>query len=249
MMNFSHLRNHQIMTAQNRLLLRFLHDRAFAETSSRMPLHARIGEWLPRGRGIKVLELGCGPGKYVAMLTSLGYQVTGVDPIPFPSWVSIREKTDAELIDGVAAESLPFPNDSFDHAVCLGALLYFTDPVRALEELRRVVRPGGRVVVRTVNRFNLFTLSTGRRLDPASRQLFGREELEQLLDSNGFRVEESFCYGFWPPIASGFWWYLASVWLPQWLQNALSYCISPTHRVNLVCLVTSTKAVLGERAA
>jgi SAM-dependent methyltransferase len=45
------------------------------------------------------------------------------------------------------AEELAFPNASFDVALCALGLMYCPDPARALREMRRVVRPGGRIVV------------------------------------------------------------------------------------------------------
>jgi len=45
------------------------------------------------------------------------------------------------------AEALPFVADSFDLVYCLAALHHIGDPVRAVEEMTRVCRPGGRVVL------------------------------------------------------------------------------------------------------
>ena len=88
---------------------------------------------------------------------------------PLKLAIFLRQETSAELIESVFAEHLPFPDQYFDHAVCLGALLYFKDPRQALLEMRRVLKPGGRVVLRTVNKENLYTLWTRRKLDPASK--------------------------------------------------------------------------------
>jgi SAM-dependent methyltransferase len=185
-----------------------------------------------------VLELGCGPGKYVALLDTLGYRVVGVDPFEFPTWQYLREHTRAELHAGITAERLPFPDASFDHAVCLGAVLYFTDPLVALTELHRVVRPGGRIVLRTVNRGNLYTQRTGRNIDPASRNLYTLDELTSLLDAAGFDIGERFSYGFYSPWFPSFWWYLMCVWLPLGLQDWISARLSPASRVNNTVFAT-----------
>lgn len=240
-MMLAELRNRQIVTAQDNLLRRLVLDKEFAQEMARHPLHASIGEWLPAGKGERVLEMGCGPGKYVAMLSALGYQVTGVDPLEFPTWGILREKTSAELVEKVFAETLPFPDDSFDHAVCLGALLYFDDPEQALREMRRVVRPSGKIVVRTVNRNNLYTRCTGKKLDPASKQLYTLAELTDLLEGCGFRVCKAFAYGFWPPFLTDFWWYLVSVWFSVDVQNYLSSKLRPEYRVNNTVFAWSPK--------
>jgi SAM-dependent methyltransferase len=132
----------------------------------------------------------------------------------------------------VFAEHLPFPDSYFDHAVCLGALLYFDSPEAALGELRRVLKPGARVVLRTVNSSNLYTTRTGKKLDPASKNLFEMADLIRLVEAAGFQVTRSFSYGFWPPTLTDFWWYLVCVWLPFRVQDWLSELTPPARRVN-----------------
>jgi SAM-dependent methyltransferase len=229
----------QTARAHTRLLERLLDDREYAEDMGRHPLHASMLDWLPRGAGRSVLELGCGPGKYVAQLASLGFEVTGVDPFSFPTWETIRAKTSAKLMEGVVAERLPFPDHYFDHAVCLGAILYFDDPQRGLSEMRRVTKPGGHVVIRTPNRLNYYTARTGRKLDPASKNLYSMDELVQLVRGAGFKVESTFSAGYWPPVLTDVWWHLISVWIPLWAQTRLSQLTPPTRRVNNVVFATA----------
>ena len=123
-------RNRQIQDRQRREIERLASDRSFAEERGRLVEYAKIGEWLTPHRG-RVLELGCGPGRFVALLASLGFDVVGVDPLAFPDWERLRVLPNVELRDGVAAEALPFEDASFDHVACLGALLYFEDPATA----------------------------------------------------------------------------------------------------------------------
>lgn len=183
--------------------------------------------------GRRVLELGCGPGKFVALLASLGYEVVGVDPSSFPDWELIKNRHhDVEFREEIVAEALPFEDRSFDHVACLGALLYFDDPARGLREMARVIRPNGHLVLRTPNRDNLYTRRTGKRLDPASRNLYTMAELQALLRENGFQVKRSFSFGFWPPFAPDLYWYVVSVWMPLSLQTRLSNLTPAHNRVN-----------------
>lgn len=229
---FSALRTRQIAEAQDNLLKRFISDKRFAQTMSMHPLHACLGEWLPKSEKSSVLELGCGPGKYVAMLSTLGYDVVGVDPLYFPSWETIRNATSARMQDNIFGEHLPFADNSFDHVIFLGTLLYLDDPVQGLKEIKRVIRPNGHVVIRTVNKKNLYTLRTGKRLDPASKNLLSLEELVSLTTEAGLMVTKAFSYGFWPPVLPDFWWYIVSVWLPTWAQDFLSNRMRAENRVN-----------------
>lgn len=222
----------QIAASQQDLLARLIFDVSFAKEMAKHPLHACLVDGLPHQPKAKVLELGCGPGKYVAMLSSLGFDVIGADPFEFPSWDTISRNTAAELRSGVFAEKLPFPDHYFDHAVCLGALLYFDSPELALRELRRVLKPGARIVLRTVNSENPYTRRTGKKLDPASKNLFTMADLTRLVESAGFRVTRSFTYGFWPAGLTNFWWYLVCVWIPLRLQDWLSDHTPSALRVN-----------------
>lgn len=225
--------NRQVATSQDCFLQTLLNRRDFAERMSRHPMHARLLDGLPNRPGDRVLELGCGPGKYIALLSTLGFRVIGTDPLEFPTWQTIRKRTNAELMSRIVAEQLPFPDASFDHVVCLGALLYFNDPDLAFHEMRRVIKLGGRLVLRTVNRDNFYTSVTGKRLDPASKHLYTTEELKNLVSRHGFSVVRNFTFGFWPPLFTTAWWYLTCVCLPLWPQTLLSALTPPRRRVNI----------------
>jgi len=227
------LKNRQISRAQYRQIKRWLENPSVAKSASLKLMHSELGLHLDKKQGAKILELGCGPGKYVAMLSSLGFEVIGIDPFSFEAtWSIIEKKKDIKFVSDIKAEELPFECQSFDHVVCLGALLYFKDPIKAMHEIRRVIKPGGALVLRTVNASNLYTSHTGKKLDPSSENLYKMDELEKLISDSGFEIKTSFAYGLWPPIATDFYWYLQSVWMPDIIQDSLSLFIRPEHRVN-----------------
>ena len=227
----------QLQKSQDELLRKMLLDADYAHRMGRHDLHAQLLRWLTPGTHQRILELGCGPGKYVGLLANNGFDVTGVDPYAFPTWDELQGRDNVRMMSGVFGESLPFPDRSFDAVVCLSALLYFEDPHKGLEEMKRVLKPGGRLVIRTVNRLNFYTTRTGRRLDPESKQLYSPDELQSLVRAHGFRVEHRFTHGFWPPALTDFWWYLQCVWLPHWMQSLLSKLTPRNRRVNttVVC--------------
>ncbi len=105
--------------------------------------------------GMRVLEVGCGPGTlapYLAHGIAPGGRVVGVDLDA--DFVSLARKA-AETSDQRAsvayevadAYALPFADGSFDAAVSYTGIGVLTDPERAVREMRRVVRPGGIVAV------------------------------------------------------------------------------------------------------
>ncbi|HEX8205992.1 MAG TPA: methyltransferase domain-containing protein [Solirubrobacteraceae bacterium] len=102
--------------------------------------------------GERVLDVGCGTGFYVAeLLEDVGPDgaVTGVDPSA-PMLTVARERCagapNVTFAEG-AATALPVEDASFDAAVSVQVLEYVEDVDAALRELRRVLRPGGRLVV------------------------------------------------------------------------------------------------------
>lgn len=118
--------------------------RAGQERRLRMILEA-AGE---RVRG-RVLENGCGVGMYVRHLEPLAGQVIGLE-YDYPR---AREARRASLhIVNAAGESLPFPDQSFDLILSHEVLEHVQDDRRAVQEIVRALRPGGRLVLFAPNR-------------------------------------------------------------------------------------------------
>lgn len=98
-----------------------------------------------RGVARRALDVGCGAGLSTAALRPLATHVVGVEPAAAMLTHSGTVAPDAAF--AVArAEALPFRDGSFDLITAAGALNY-TDLARSLAELRRVLVPGGRLVV------------------------------------------------------------------------------------------------------
>ncbi len=100
--------------------------------------------WYP---GRRVLDAGCGHGRYVAAFASLGATVVGLDAGrgPEESGAPLDDPRIAFVEGSVLA--LPFQDAVFDLAFSDGVIHHTPDPARAYRELARVVRPGGAVYV------------------------------------------------------------------------------------------------------
>lgn len=97
---------------------------------------------LPEDRG-HVLDVATGTGLVAAELLRRGFRVTGLDQSAEMLAVAHRRLgRDAELVEA-AAESVPFPDESFDHLTFTYLLRYVDDPGATLAELARLVRSGG----------------------------------------------------------------------------------------------------------
>jgi ubiquinone/menaquinone biosynthesis C-methylase UbiE len=112
-------------------------------------LAQRIAPQLPPAGS--VLEVAPGPGYFSIELAKLGsYSIAGLDISH--TFVEIASKKAGEA--GVRvdfrqgnASSMPFADDSFDFLLCRAAFKNFGQPVRALQEMCRVLKPGGRGVI------------------------------------------------------------------------------------------------------
>jgi demethylmenaquinone methyltransferase/2-methoxy-6-polyprenyl-1,4-benzoquinol methylase len=101
---------------------------------------------LPRDRG-HVLDVATGTGLVADALVARGFRVTGLDQSPgMLAAARGRFAGRVELVEA-SADALPFPDASFDHLTFTYLLRYVDDPAATLEELARVVRPGGTVAM------------------------------------------------------------------------------------------------------
>ena len=104
----------------------------------------------------KVLEIAPGPGYFCIELAKLGnYQITGLDISK--SFVEIASKNAAEAgleIDFREgnASAMPFKENTFDFTFCQAAFKNFSEPVKAIAEMYRVLRPGGISVIADLRR-------------------------------------------------------------------------------------------------
>jgi ubiquinone/menaquinone biosynthesis C-methylase UbiE len=98
--------------------------------------------------GRRVLDAGCGSGPLAAALRAKGAIVTGFDASPaMIELARQRLGEDADLRVADLGQALPFPDGAFDDAVVSLVLHYLRDWTAPLAELRRVLKPGGRLLL------------------------------------------------------------------------------------------------------
>lgn len=95
-----------------------------------------------------MVDVGCGTGVLAHAALNRGGQVIGIDPNPGMLAVARHRSPAVTWLDGVA-EQLPLDTASADVVASQFALMFFVDPAAAITEMRRVLRPGGRLVIAT----------------------------------------------------------------------------------------------------
>lgn len=104
------------------------------------------------GKAERVLDVGCGEGRFARMLETRGAKVVALDPILRLLSQARSLSLQTSLVRGVGG-SLPFADRSFDAAISYLTLIDIPDFRDAIEEMARVLVPGGRLVIANINSF------------------------------------------------------------------------------------------------
>lgn len=149
------------------------------------------------GRG-KLLDVGCGAGDFMVAAAGRGFDVSGTELSPAAT--RLAAAAGLTVHEGELWEAR-LPADQFDVVTCWHVLEHQTDPARLLDEINRVLRPGGRLVLATPNlEAHLFRaayfVARRRRLrlwEPDEREVhlfhFSPRTLKRLVERAGFHVD------------------------------------------------------------
>lgn len=149
----------------------------------------RENRHLPRlqAKGEKVLDIGCGDGAFLKRAAQIGWEAWGVEP----DAKAAASLSGFKVLQG-SLPNIPLPDASFDYITLSHVIEHLHDPVVALKEIHRLLKPGGQVWIATPN-----IESLGHRLfgatwigiqSPTHLVLFNRRAIRHALASSGFQT-------------------------------------------------------------
>jgi len=153
----------------------------------------------------RLVELGCGTGFYTEVLAPKADTLVATDISPGMLDLAKQRVRAANVTFQVEdCQRTSLPDDAFD-ATFLSLVIHFTDPARTVAEMRRILRPGGTLIVANLDAQALKGLDrirslirilyqgiVGYRLKPPKgfgSQVLTEEQLRDLLDRSGFRLD------------------------------------------------------------
>jgi ubiquinone/menaquinone biosynthesis C-methylase UbiE len=162
-----------------------------------------ILDLLPRGKVGRLLEIGYGSGVFMPELATRCEELFGIDVHPFAAEVQSRLKehgVTAELGSG-SAEELPYAPSTFDAVVAVSSLEFVPDAAAAAREIRRVLKPGGCLVLVTPGHSPLVDWGLRVLTGASAKQDYAgrREQLMPALESQ-FACDAKRTF---PPVLSG----------------------------------------------
>jgi len=152
--------------------------------------------WIPNARG-EVLEVGIGSGLNLAFYSSEVRRVHGVDPsVELQRLARKRLGTiDVEFLSQSAEEPLPLADASIDTVVLTWTLCSIVDPQRALKEMKRVLKPSGKLIFVEHGRAPDPGVAVWQdRLTPLWKRIGGgchlNHRIDEIIKGAGFQIPE-----------------------------------------------------------
>jgi len=177
-------------------------------------------------RGRRLLNVGCGTGGFNVLAEEVGAEVWGVDESAAAVAIARARMRRGERALHAVAETLPFPDASFDLVYCYAAIEHVEDARRSLQEMVRVMRPDARLYLHTNDRRSCFEghykvfwlpwlpaalarLYLAARGRPtayhATLRPLSRRQCLRLLEAAGGRVVQDFDLGLGRPVGGPLW--------------------------------------------
>lgn len=162
-----------------------------------------LKDWAQISPSTTVLDVACGTGEFERLLLTENptQRITGVD-ISEKMLLVAQQKLQAYphvSFHTASASTLPFENDSFDVVISANSFHYFDDPTAALVEMKRVLKPDGKVIILDWCKDYLLCRLCDlilKLIDPAYKQCYSQFEFHNFLKYAQFDIERTTKFNF-----------------------------------------------------
>jgi len=135
-------------------------ERRFTVARRRLATIARLRGKPPRQ--IRLLDVGCSRGQFIAAAAELGFDAEGVEPAP---QIAAAARADGLKVHTGLLEEQRFPDTAFDAVTLFEVIEHLKEPCALLAECRRILRPGGVLALSTGNTASWTVAAMGARWD------------------------------------------------------------------------------------
>ncbi len=143
--------------------------------------------------GKNILDLGCGNGNVLKRLEGRGYNLCGVDlseKMIKEAEKNVNGKAELKIGD---SENIPYEDNRFDVVICNASFHHYTNPEKALSEIKRVLKDNGTLILGDPTRSSKLYLKiinyTIKFSDGGDYKIYHKDEIKKLLNDNGFTVD------------------------------------------------------------
>lgn len=149
----------------------------------------RLYEILNLQKSQYCLDVGCGTGNYTIALAEKGINITGMDASEEMLDKARAKNSKLCWVQG-DAKQMPFSDETFDGILCFLAIHHFNDIVLFFKEVRRLLKPNGKLLIFTNSPKQLKQLWLleyfPKMIEKAADQLFTQEQIDEALRQEGF---------------------------------------------------------------
>lgn len=158
----------------------------------------KLSNYLEPNKEMKILDLGCGNGKFILKLSAIVKELIGIDGHEdriqsFQDLIKSQNLSNTKAF-AMDAHKLDFADESFDAITCHSAFHHFSNGEKVLQEIARTLKKGGIFVVNDrvspdLPAFEEFITNMGKLRDSTYQRTFTKLDWERLLRENGMALE------------------------------------------------------------
>ena len=164
------------------------YDRSFLLGYWLRRMQADVVSFVEKSKGLKLLDVGCGTGELLLMLSEKleNPGLYGIDISKNMLMIAEKKLGGKALLKISDVESLPFKDNEFDYVITCEAFHHYLNQNKAINEMKRVLKDGGKLIIADVNFFFDIFHRIFEVFEPGCVRVNNRNEFIKMFELNGF---------------------------------------------------------------